>query len=115
MEITESTIYWITRLDGINVALGVLLAVTTVMGSLVCLIGSLEEEWAFIRRFAPKAVAITLVLTLALVFIPTTKEICAIKVIPVIVNDDSVQKIPGDIAELAHEWLEELRPVRKGK
>jgi len=43
-------------------------------------------------------------------FIPTTKEYCAIKAIPMIVNNDEVQEIPDKVLELATEWIEELKP-----
>lgn len=45
-------------------------------------------------------------------FIPTTKEYCAIKVIPAIANNQQVQELPNKVIELANEWMEELKPKK---
>lgn len=42
--------------------------------------------------------------------VPTTKELCAIMVVPVIANNEKVQDIGTKFYELATEWLEELKP-----
>jgi len=43
--------------------------------------------------------------------LPSTKEMAIIYVVPKIINDESVAKIPGKLVQLSSEWLEELRPV----
>lgn len=43
-------------------------------------------------------------------FIPTTKELAAIVVIPKIANSESVQGIGQSIVDLAKDWMAELRP-----
>ena len=48
-----------------------------------------------------------------LIFIPTTKEMCAIKIIPRVVNNEKVQELPEKFVELANEWVEELKPKQK--
>lgn len=44
--------------------------------------------------------------------IPSTKEMAAIILIPKIANNAQVQKLPGNILELANEWIEELKPTK---
>lgn len=46
-------------------------------------------------------------------FIPTSKEIAAIFVVPKIVNNAKVQEIPDKLLTLATEWMDELRPDKK--
>ena len=43
-------------------------------------------------------------------FVPTTKEMCAIKLVPMIANDEQVQELPNKVVDLANEWLDELKP-----
>jgi len=50
---------------------------------------------------------------LAIAFLPTTKQACAIYVIPRIVNNKEVQELPEKVVDLANEWLEELKPKKK--
>ena len=47
---------------------------------------------------------------LSLSLIPTTKEMCAIIVIPKIANSEPVQEIGSGIVDLAREWINEIRP-----
>lgn len=50
---------------------------------------------------------------LAACLTPSTKEMCAIKVIPVIANNEGVQELPNKVVELANEWMEELKPKKQ--
>ena len=38
---------------------------------------------------------------------------CAIKAIPVIVNNEQVQELPNKVVELANEWIDELKPNKE--
>ena len=111
--ITENTIYWITRLDNIRY-----------MSVLVCLIGILVGAFAFYRWwdihdrwwlsedsylahmawvFFPGLLAAVLFLVGCgiLLFVPSTKEMVAIKLIPKIVNSEFTQKeLPEEAKEL---------------
>ena len=123
--IDESTIYWITRLDNIRTFVIVLL----------CLAGLLELFAVFSAAGASERKAISdaekkekkeeeticavigvisfvaiFILGLALVFTPTTKEMCAIKVIPAVANCEQVQSLGSDVVNLARSWMNELKP-----
>ena len=121
MEITESMVYWITRLDGIRaycIALAVVSALIAVLPPVIyvigCVSGDEKKVWSKLKR--PHTILITLVFLVfsaTPVFVPTTKEMCAIKIIPVVAQNEDIQEIPPKIAELANEWIEELKPDTK--
>ena len=70
------------------------------------------------RRWVKKArrsLALAFVAFFIATIIPSTKGLVAIYVVPRIVNNESVQKIPAKFLKLAEEWLEELRPEKEKK
>lgn len=113
LALTEMNVYWITRLDGFQAAASVIGALGT-LAALIFLIVSIvfwyEEENAGMFKTALPLFFVPLLLILGSLFIPTTKEMCAIKAIPMIVNNEEVQEIPDKVLELATEWIEGLRP-----
>lgn len=46
------------------------------------------------------------------ILVPTTKEYCAIKVVPAIVNNEKAQELTNELYSLGVEWLKELKPVK---
>lgn len=119
--ITESTIYWITRLDSMKLWAGIgteILLLIGIVGTLiVCYIindnYNRDERGKNTHKAIKVGIIITILgtlLSLILVFIPSTKEMCAIKGIPLIVNDPNVQKLPSNVVDLANEWIEEAKP-----
>ena len=122
MEITGSTIYWITRMDGIHDFLIVLCIITGILAvlSLIILFSTFmvcegKEEFHKAMKFELRAFLIGIVLFvvffLASVFIPTTKEMALIKVLPAISNSrfvsEELPKEAGEIYMLAKEALKE--------
>lgn len=122
MEITESTIYWITRLDGIHNFLISLCIITGFLAvlSLITFLSTFmasegEEDFHPAMKFELRACLIGIVLfvvfSLASVFIPTTKEMALIKVLPAISNSrfvsEELPKEAGEIYMLAKEALKE--------
>ena len=129
---TESMIYWITRLDGIRglcfgiQTFAVLFAILGIIAAIVALCFSVtaEEEGSdddariasSICKFACKvwipAFCIAMVCSLARTFTPTTKEMIAIKVIPQITSVDNVEKIKDiskDMLDVTADWLKDMR------
>ena len=129
---TESMIYWITRLDGIRgfcfgiQTFAVLFAILGIIAAIValCISVTAEEEGSdddarianSIYKFACKvwipAFCIAMACSLARTFTPTTKEMIAIKVIPQITNVDNVEKIKDvskDMLDITAEWLKDMR------
>jgi len=123
MVITESTIYWITRLGSVKAGIqnsgSVMCVVFIILGvasAIVYLAGNdFDNEhvskWG--EKWFPRSVLLFLcglLFIIASCFIPTTKEMCAIKVLPIIANNDEVQNLPNRVVELTNDWLDELSP-----
>lgn len=112
--ITENQIYWILKLDDIQ---GVLFLLIVLIG-LYCLTMAVfwgvakgisydydeKEEAEKAMAFCAKQFFITLpvfvVLLLTAAFIPSTKQMAAIKVIPAIANSEIVSEMSADAKEL---------------
>ena len=129
---TETMIYWITRLDGIRgfcfgiQTFAVLFTILGVIAALVstCISASAEAEGSddearvasSICKIACKvwipAFCIAIVCSLARTFTPTTKEMIAIKVIPQMASVNNVEKIKDiskDMLDITAEWLKDMR------
>ena len=129
---TETMIYWITRLDSIRgfcFGIQTFAVLFTILGVIVaivalCISVTAEEEGSdddariasSICKFACKvwipAFCIAMVCSLARTFTPTTKEMIAIKVIPQMASVDNVEKIKDvskDMLDITAEWLKDMR------
>lgn len=116
--ITEWEMYWITRFDYLR---GAESALFWGVGALAgCAIAFIVCCWADGKEGEPFPWKPIVVFSIPFVFAllcgaawiltPSTKEYCAIKIIPAIANNEDVQAIGEDLPKLAREWLEELRP-----
>ena len=118
MEITESTIYWITRLDKFHVTAGVLLGISF-MVLLICIVvccvdkNQLDEiyskeyrerikrEMKIAIKIACYSVFYIVMCASVLIFVPTSKEMALIKVLPAISNSKFVSdELPKDVKEI---------------
>lgn len=126
--ITESFIYWITRfdhlynfLDGISIICTILTTIC-ISGFIITFIGkyvdpyeNVRETLANLNKLLGKYSIVCFVLislvNLSLVFLPTTKEIAAVYVIPKIANNEKMQNIGSELIDLAQDWLKELHPT----
>ena len=118
--ITTSEMYWLTRLDDINFVLGLFFILGGVATFLLYLFGAIEYEDAPDRRrqvwqIARRALSSVILALIVGTFIPTTKEMAAILVIPKIVNNEKVQDAGNKLYDLAVEWLEALKPEKNTK
>lgn len=109
--ITESTIYWVTRLDAFN---NLVTAVSLI--SVIFLIASgiasgivmgerqsvLNDKGKLILplKFLIGSIISLVVCATLLVFVPTTKEYAAIKILPKIANDEVLNTLSQDGKEL---------------
>jgi len=110
--ITESTMYWLTRLDGMKF-IPIFLAIPLFLAGIKFWTEG-DLPWSNLHK-ASKYWFIGALLAGITVFIPTTKEMCAIKAIPMIVNNKQVQELPNKVVELANEWIDELKPSKDNK
>lgn len=125
--ITESTIYWVTRLDAFNnlvafvMIVGVILVVTFIIASAVTLA---ERNSLFntdgklilpIKLLIGSIISLVICMTLA-VFVPTTKEYAAMKILPKIANDETLNTLSQDGKELYRltvDYLKEQVTIKK--
>ena len=129
---TESMIYWITRLDGIHgfcSGIQTLAGVFAIVGIAAAIIavcikiiseaeGSDDDARVAsgICKIACKvwipAFCIAIMCSLARTFTPTTKEMIAIKVIPQIADANNIGKIKDiskDMLDITADWLKDMR------
>lgn len=129
---TETMIYWITRLDGIRgLCFGIqtFAVLFTILGIIAAIVATSisvasEEDGSDdnariangICKIACKiwipAFCIAMVCSLARTFIPTTKEMIAIKVIPQMASTENVEKIKDiskDMLDITADWLKDMR------
>lgn len=136
--ISPSDVYWITRLDSISVLL-LVLAVAAIAGTVGYLIAyfcfkaqvidiasryyspeDMKHLSAKVARPTASAVSclrvfwtllpISIGLGCAMAALPSTKEMCAILVIPKLANNQEIQGLGTDVVGLARAWLYELKP-----
>lgn len=107
--ITEEMLYWIFRLDAIKVFCFVVLLVGGLATVLITAHLIIDKNYIdfsdyFYKRlliFVKSMYVIIGIAILTLIFLPSTKEMAAIKLIPVIYNSDFVQKeLPKESKEL---------------
>ena len=140
--ITPTMMYWITRLDGLRGFLHSFDELTAIL-TVICLTISgvagiictmmISNSWEpsdkivedpnyklvrSVRNYAAKFtfcvfLPINILLSLAYALTPSTKEYCAIKVVPAIVNNEKVQEFGDELYRLGVDWLKELRPQDK--
>lgn len=133
---TESTMYWITRLDNIYLfcnGLGILLTILAVVGTITLAIFKIVKEVnrEFNRgddldrdfKSASNAIAAlkfptisciigAVFMSFVIIFIPTTKEMAAIKVIPQFATQENCQKLQAiskDLLDITAKWLEDVK------
>lgn len=118
--ITTTTMYWLTRLDALDTVCVIATAFGVVLGSVswtVFLATASFGDYTNINNAVRKAAKICTSLAIAgilgLTFLPTTKEMAAILVVPRIANSEKVQEIGGRLYDLAVEWMENIRPAKK--
>lgn len=115
MEITTMQMYWLVTLDSIN--MGSLFMCAFVM---ICIFGLIRIvfELGKCPLIAKILMPILAVLFIALfsvcVFLPSTKQMAAIMIVPRLANNEKVQTIGNRVYDLAVEWMEELKPNKKG-
>lgn len=125
--ITESFIYWFTRLDHIHSILDTLaffficISFVAFFSTIASLIGKTVSHDAddvtscsYLFNIVWKvllASSLCWILTsTAIALTPTTKEMAAIYVLPKIAKNENVQEIGTEFVTLTKEWLNELHP-----
>lgn len=140
MNITPIEIYWLTRLDEFGLLFGivflvlVILAIVNVIGGFIAMYSAhdnrcmhygkrdeVPNDEARMRRRFSRAVKIgvaAFLLGLVASFVPSTRQMAAIIIIPKLANSEIVTEM-GDAAKeivvLAREWMRTLSPSQKNQ
>lgn len=65
-------------------------------------------------KWTPSAIALVAVaFALVAAFVPTTRQMAAIVMVPKIADNEKVQAAGNKLYDLAVEWMDELRPRKK--
>lgn len=137
---TSFDIYWLSKLDdirnmldggtlitvcrslaGISFLLGSIMAILSIVG-----IGEFEDRLlksiVKVRNVCIGIVSacllVAVLLEVIVAFIPSTRQMAAIIVLPKIANSETVSELGDlgkDLVSMAKEWVEELRPSGKSK
>ena len=121
--ITPSTIYWAAQCDCIRDTCipiimfgGVLSAISVGLTVAVFYDKADTSGSRWISATASFVlVLVTIVGILGRIFIPTTKTVAAMYIIPAVANNEKVQDCGDRLYDLAIEWMEELRPKKEEK
>ncbi len=122
MTITPMELYWITRLDNLQFVISILTVFSTIatiiLGIMFVVVNNdddFKDNLPITRKSFYTLLPITLIIMVAGVLVPTTKEAAAIIIIPKVVNSDFVQtKLPKEadaLYELTKAWLMEKTEV----
>lgn len=110
--ITTTQMYWIVTLNSI-VTMSVICFVIGLIASIAAIGVALDtgDHW-----WLPKCtIALTILSFLAATFIPSTKQMAAIIIVPAIVNNEKVQTVGNKVYDLAVEWLDDWMPKKEAK
>ena len=122
MNITPSTIYWIAQCDCIRdacipiIILGIILSTFSIGLTAIVFCDNVSDmpgsRW-IAATVSLVLVSVTIAGLLGRIFVPTTKTVAAMYIIPAVANNEKVQDCGNRLYDLAIEWMEELRPAKK--
>lgn len=107
---TEFDVYWILKLDSIRallIAAGLMLVWVCIVSHTLC--GAMSKSWCIF------GMSFGVILLITGVMVPTTKEICAIKVIPKVVNSQEFATIKKDLGEVYTLGMEHIKTTLSNK
>ena len=111
--ISEWEMYWILRLDGLYgtfVVLALVSAIIFCIAGGVCMASDIEDEdYARFFRVIKCSLISCIVCLIPAVFLPTTKEMAMIKVVPMIANSEIVREMPADAGVLYRMGVEAIK------
>lgn len=109
--ITTAQMYWLVTMDSIVHASAIIAVALGVMAFLTIPM-VLDDDFP---KWTPSAIALAAVaFALVAAFVPTTRQMAAIVMVPKIANNEKVQAAGNKLLyDLAVEWMDELRPRKK--
>ena len=129
--ITPTQMYWLVKLDDMRCAFADLMwlpiawIVITAIVSFTAFLAMADEDdsrRAKALRYIKKAMLLCIpmlflavIIQLTAAFVPSTKQMAAIIVVPKIANSEKVQTVGNKLYDLAVEWMNELKPGQEGR
>ena len=121
--INSWTVYWISILDKLTVVLHLSTFIFLILSgiSIVFLLneGAIwDDDMKRCSSRIPMCVKLIPIIFLPilvtlLVLVPDTKQMCAVIIIPKIVNNEKLQDVGDKFYNLAMDWMEELSPAKE--
>lgn len=124
--ITPTQMYWLVKLDDMRHVTGSLMwlpvtwIIITVVVSFAAIMATLDDDengrdkvWRRVKNALLLCIPmlfLVAVLQLTIAFVPSTKQMAAIIVVPKLANSEKVQTVGNRLYDLAVEWMDELRP-----
>lgn len=109
---TTTTMYWITRLEGFNV-LGIFMAIFGLALFTIFFIFSKADVWHASKNILTSFGVVGVLGLLICLFVPTTKEMAAIIIVPKIANSEKIQNLGNEVYDLAIDWMKEIKEGNK--
>ena len=113
MEITPFMIYWISRLDGLREGLLIIGALGFIICTTITIYGVCMYDNFFFKNTMVYGIFCILFMFGVQIFVPRTREVVAMIVIPKIANNEKIKNIGNDIYKIGIEWLNELKPNKQ--
>ena len=115
MNITPSTIYWISVLDsmlGVAVMIAILSGLAGVIMLVAYFVSCDEEIECRLKRLLAATACAFVASIVTCIFTPSAKTCAAMYVVPAIANSEKLQGVTDGIYDLAIDWLKELKPAK---
>ena len=128
--ITPTQMYWLVKLDDMRgVITGIMwlpISVAIIIGilAIAALLASIDDPMEIKNEilegvwkcgvWCASLIVVAVVIHIAGAFVPSTKQMAAIIVVPKIANSEKVQTVGNQLYDLAVEWMNELKP-KKGE
>ncbi len=108
MEVTSMQLYWILKLDSFLTASWVILLILSIL-LITVVIPACAEDIPLNKKAVSIMSFFIIISGVFITFVPSTKQMCTLLVIPPIINNEDVQKLHRKILELSTERLYDLK------
>ncbi len=118
---TGSEMYWLVKLDDIIFFFGSVGGTSLAIGLIFAIAGGVmvDNKTIRLRVYLGVLIPLTLICLTSFTlnsFIPSTKQMAAIMVVPPLINkvggNDRIKAMPSKIITLADDWIKELSPKK---
>ena len=113
MELLSSwELYWLLKLDTFRKMFGIIIMIS---GFVPFLVAMITEEWGSVKTSLKYAVPIAGISMLLAFFLPSTKQMAVIMVLPPIINSEKVQSIPPKLLDILGLSLDNMKDILQDK